>query len=86
MSIYFQPGLERSFGTYPLRGEELASAVRAALATGYRAFDTAQGYGNEADLGLALQDCGVPREQLCITSKVALENFGFIALYRGTHP
>ena len=75
MSIYFQPGLERSFGTYPLRGEELASAVRAALATGYRAFDTAQGYGNEADLGLALQDCGVPREQLCITSKVALENF-----------
>ena len=75
MSIYFQPGMERGFGTYPLKGAELEQAVHAAVGAGYRAFDTAQGYGNETDVGLALRACGVPRGQLCITSKVALENF-----------
>lgn len=75
MSVYFQPGLERGFGTFPLKGAELEQAVHAAVGAGYRAFDTAQGYANEADVGLALRGCGVPRAQLCITSKVALENF-----------
>lgn len=85
MSIYFRQGFERSFGTFPLTGDALALAVRAAADIGYRAFDTAQAYGNEADLGAALQGCGVPRAQLCITSKVAVENFSpqrFIASVR----
>lgn len=75
MSIYFRPGLERSFGTFPLKGEQLEQAVHAAAKAGYRAFDTAQAYDNEADVGAALRSCGVPREALCITSKVAVDNF-----------
>lgn len=75
MSLYFRSGLERSFGTFPLHGDELMQAVQSAADVGYRAFDTAQGYGNEADVGWALRECGVIRDELCITSKVAVENF-----------
>lgn len=75
MNIYFQKTYQRAFGTYPLRGEELAMATEAAIAIGYRAFDTAQMYRNEAELGDIFKSCGVPREALCITTKVAPENF-----------
>lgn len=75
MSIYFRNGFERVFGTYPLKGEELGRAVKAAVEAGYRAFDTAQMYGNEADLGAALAEVSVPRENLCIATKVHPDNF-----------
>lgn len=68
-------GFSRGFGTYPLKGAELTGAVELAVQAGYRAFDTAQAYGNEADLGLALSGAGLPREQLFITSKVDIGNF-----------
>ncbi|MDQ0391000.1 aldo/keto reductase [Labrys monachus] len=76
MSLYFERSYQRAFGTFPLRGEELRTAVRDAIATGYRAFDTAQMYGNEAELGEALADSGVGRDELCITTKVHPDNFG----------
>jgi diketogulonate reductase-like aldo/keto reductase len=44
-------------------------AVRWALETGYRHIDTAQAYGNEASVGRALRDSGVPREEVFITTK-----------------
>jgi 2,5-diketo-D-gluconate reductase B len=75
LSIYFEKSYQRSFGTFPLKGDELAAALLCALETGYRSFDTAQMYENEADVGAVLADCGFRREDLCVTTKVAPENF-----------
>jgi 2,5-diketo-D-gluconate reductase B len=75
VNVYFQNACERSFGTYPLKGEELATALQTALEVGYRAIDTAQMYENEADVGNALHGAAVPRAQLCITTKVHPDNF-----------
>ena len=44
------------------------------MAVGYRHIDTAQAYGNEAGIGIGVKNCGVPREQIFITSKVAAEH------------
>ncbi|KAL8293141.1 hypothetical protein RQP46_000835 [Phenoliferia psychrophenolica] len=49
---------------------ELVDAVKEALAAGFRAFDTAEAYKNEKSLGVALQESGVPREELFLTSKI----------------
>lgn len=75
MNIVFEKNHQRAFGTFPLKGEVLRAAIEAAIAAGYRAFDTAQMYQNEADTGAALAGCGIPRDQLCITTKVGVENF-----------
>ncbi len=75
MSIYFEKTHQRAFGTFPLTGEVLANAVKLALDVGYRAFDTAQMYGNEAEVGDSLQAAGVDRAELCITTKVHPDNF-----------
>jgi diketogulonate reductase-like aldo/keto reductase len=50
-------------------GPECENAVRWALEAGYRHIDTAQAYGNEASVGRALRDSGVPREQVFLTTK-----------------
>ena len=60
---------------WPLKGDTLRSAVEAAVETGYRAFDTAQMYANEAELGDALAASGLTRDQFCVTTKVKPENF-----------
>lgn len=75
MSICFQKTHQRAFGTYPLKGEVLRAAIAAALAAGYRAFDTAQMYGNESDAGAALAEGGVPRQELFILTKVHPDNY-----------
>ena len=75
MNICFQKTHQRAFGTYPLSGDVLRNAIAAAAETGYRAFDTAQMYGNEADTGAAIAECGIPRSELCITTKVHPDNF-----------
>ena len=76
MNIYFQKTHQRSFGTYPLNGDVLTSAILAAAEVGYRAFDTAQMYENEKDTGAALKATGLAREEICITTKVDPGNFG----------
>ncbi|HBM58821.1 MAG TPA: oxidoreductase [Citreicella sp.] len=76
MTIYFQKTYQRGFGTYPLRAEPLRQAILAAAETGYRAFDTAQMYGNEAETGAALAQTGLARDELCLTTKVDIANFG----------
>ena len=53
------------------------NAVRWALETGYRHFDTAAAYGNEQDVGLAVAQSGIPREQVFITTKVANDSHGY---------
>lgn len=59
------------FGVYKVpEGEETENAVKMALEVGYRSIDTAAFYGNEADVGRALQHSGIPEEELFITTKV----------------
>jgi len=53
----------------------LKGAIDAAIAVGYRAFDTAQMYQNEAEVGAALKASGVPREELLITTKVSPQRY-----------
>jgi diketogulonate reductase-like aldo/keto reductase len=45
--------------------------VKAAIEAGYRHLDCAEMYGNEEEVGIAIQECGVPREDLFVTTKVA---------------
>ncbi|MBC6441669.1 MAG: aldo/keto reductase [Rhodobacteraceae bacterium] len=75
MNICFQKTYQRSFGTYPLQGSACRDAIAIAAETGYRAFDTAQMYRNEADCGAALKETGIARNDLCITTKVENDNF-----------
>ena len=58
-------------------GRETYNAVVHALKTGYRHIDTAQMYGNEKDVGDALKDSGVPREEVFLTSKVWESDHGY---------
>ena len=60
-------------GTWFIDDDKVADAVKEAVKLGYRHFDTAQAYGNERGVGEEIRTCGVPREQLFVTSKVAAE-------------
>jgi 2,5-diketo-D-gluconate reductase A len=57
-------------GTWQMRGARCQAAVRAALEVGYRHIDTATMYGNEREVGRAVRDSGVPREQVFVTTKL----------------
>lgn len=57
-------------GTWRSSKEEVYGAVLAALKAGYRHIDTAMIYGNEEEIGKAIKDSGVPREELFITTKL----------------
>ena len=48
-----------------------------ALSVGYRAIDTAQSYFNEREVGEAIKESGIPREEIFITSKVWIDNYGY---------
>lgn len=61
-------------GTWMIPDGDAGDAVKAAVALGYRHIDTAQVYGNEAGVGQGIRSCGVRREELFVTSKVAAEN------------
>lgn len=60
-------------GTWFIDDDKAADAVKEAVKLGYRHFDTAQAYGNERGVGEGIRTCGVPREELFVTSKVAAE-------------
>ena len=62
------------FGTYKVAPEDTYDAVSRALEVGYRHIDTAQMYGNEAEVGAALDASGIPREQIFLTTKVDNSN------------
>ena len=65
------------FGVYQIPKEETKNAVISAIKAGYRHIDTAQAYLNEAEVGEAIQNCGVPREELFVTTKVWVENVSY---------
>ena len=56
---------------------ECERCVLDAIDAGYRLIDTAQAYGNEEAVGNAIKKCGVPREELFITTKVWISNAGY---------
>ncbi|PSD27138.1 2,5-didehydrogluconate reductase DkgB, partial [Stenotrophomonas maltophilia] len=62
-------------GTFRLTGQTVIDSVRNALDVGYRAIDTAQIYGNEAEVGQAIAESGVPRDQLFLTTKIWVDNY-----------
>ena len=64
------------FGTWEMTGSECYRAVRCALDVGYRHIDTAAMYRNEGDIGRALRDSGVPREDLFLTTKLPPQDAG----------
>jgi diketogulonate reductase-like aldo/keto reductase len=63
-------------GTWQMNGQEAYDAVRRALDAGYRHIDTATGYGNEDEVGRALRDSGVAREDVFVTTKLPPEHAG----------
>lgn len=62
-----------ALGTWFIDDDKVAEAVKSAVKMGYRHIDTAQAYGNEHGVGEGIRTCGVPREQIFVTSKVAAE-------------
>ena len=62
-------------GTYRLTGEACVRAVGRALSMGYRHLDTAQMYGNEAEVGRGIEDSGTEREEIFLTTKVWPSDF-----------
>jgi len=67
-------------GTFRLKGQTVIDSVRNALDVGYRAIDTAQIYENEAEVGQAIAESGVARDELFITTKIWIANFHHDAL------
>lgn len=64
------------FGTFPLKGEQARASVAMALEVGFRHIDTAQAYGNEGDVGAALQAARLPRGDVFVTTKVGPDASG----------
>ncbi|KAA1420898.1 aldo/keto reductase [Nocardioides humilatus] len=58
------------FGTYPMQGPDAVAATVSAIEVGYRLLDTAVNYDNEESVGEAVTRCGLPREELFVTSKL----------------
>ena len=61
-------------GTFRLQGQVVIDSVTTGLDVGYRHIDTAQIYGNEADVGQAIAASAVPRDALFVTSKIWIDN------------
>ena len=61
-------------GTFRLKDDVVIASVKTALELGYRAIDTAQIYDNEAAVGQAIEESGVARSELFITTKIWTEN------------
>jgi len=60
-------------GTWFIKDRDVVQAVKEAAKAGYRLIDTAQAYGNESGVGEGLRQCGVEREEMFVTTKLAAE-------------
>lgn len=76
------------FGTWQTpNGEQAVSSVLHAIEAGYRHIDTAQGYGNEESVGIAVKKSGINRKELFLTSKLINSEHGYektLAAFEGT--
>jgi len=78
-TVTIAPGVEMpliGLGTWQANGNQAYDAVRHALHVGYRHIDTATMYGNEAAVGRAVRDSGLPRDEVFITTKLPSGNAG----------
>ena len=72
------------FGVFMIPvGDETYNAVRTALSLGYRHIATAAAYFNEADVGRAIRDSGILREEIFVTSKLWLQDYGYEPAKKG---
>lgn len=62
-------------GTFRLKDRVVIDSVRSGLELGYRAIDTAQIYGNEAEVGQAIAESGISRGDLFLTTKIWVDNY-----------
>src|SRR5207249_10811651 len=60
-------------GTWFINDKDVVQAVKEAARIGYRHIDTAQAYGNESGVGEGIKTCGVTREDMFVTTKLATE-------------
>ena len=67
------------FGVFQIPPAETEQAVISAIKAGYRHIDTAQAYMNETEVGLGIKNSGMAREELFVTTKIWVENFGYEA-------
>ncbi|MDD2971078.1 MAG: aldo/keto reductase [Lachnospiraceae bacterium] len=65
------------FGTYNAKDGDNREIIGTAIKAGYRYFDTASLYGTERDLGAAIRESGIPREEFFIVSKVWIDEMGY---------
>lgn len=65
------------FGVFQIPEETCEQVVRDAISVGYRLIDTASSYQNEKAVGRAIDGCGVPREELFITTKAYIQQMGY---------
>lgn len=65
------------FGLWQVPNEDATRAAAEAIRVGYRSIDSAQGYYNEAGLGVAIRESGVPRSELFITSKLSNKSHAY---------
>lgn len=68
---------QEGFGVFQIPETDCEQVVRDAIASGYRLIDTASSYQNEAAVGRAIAGCGVPREELFITTKAYIHEMGY---------
>jgi len=71
------------FGVFQVPPADTADAVREAFAAGYRHIDTAQGYNNEAGVGAAIKDSGLPRDEVFVTTKLNNQGHGYDSAIAG---
>ena len=65
------------YGVFQIGAEDTERCVLDAISVGYRSIDTAQGYFNEEGVGEAISKCGVPRDELFLTTKIWISNAGY---------
>lgn len=78
--IKLNSGIEmpmEGFGVFQIPEEDCEQAVKNAIAEGYRLIDTASSYQNEEAVGRAIRSCGIPREELFITTKAYIQQMGY---------
>ncbi len=70
------------FGVFQVSEQDTAPSVRCALQTGYRSIDTAAAYGNEGEVGEAIRESGLDRDEVFITTKLWNDDQGYDAAFR----
>lgn len=72
------------FGVFQIPAAQTKRAVLSALRAGYRLIDTARAYGNEREVGEAIRESGIPREEIFVTTKLWLSDFSYDGTLQAT--